>query len=425
MPPGGMENPTDSRRPYRRNPIFSELLPRLSDEQRAALKAAIVESNGVRNAVVVWDETGDLLDGHHRDELDAELRKEGYALSAVPVRRMSFADDVAAKFWVLRNQSGQRNLAPFDLALTILQNKKLVKAVKAEAQEDMRRGKRRDPHSNKNKGDWMQRLADRAGIGRSTIYDAHTLRQDKEMAGLVRRGKMVPSLAVKRIRSKKTRLAEDRRRDDLAKNLPRFEHSDTFDQIINDDVLKGLRVIPDESTSLVLTSPPYPILADKVRYPEPATNYDGNYPAYLDWLDKVWREAFRILRPGARLIVNIDNVNVPKPDNTALAAGRYELDWKTTMRRNLYADIYTRAQSIGLTWVDEILWWKEAYVGERPVLGTFPRPALPRSILRARCTCSITSRRNSVRDSGCSIARTSFSYSALRVGSARSGSRGM
>jgi tRNA1(Val) A37 N6-methylase TrmN6 len=63
-----------------------------------------------------------------------------------------------------------------------------------------------------------------------------------------------------------------------------------------------MRSVPDESVHLAVTSPPYWTLK---TYPdrEGQLGLVEQYEVFLDELDKVWREVFRALVPGGRLVV--------------------------------------------------------------------------------------------------------------------------
>lgn len=94
-------------------PDFRDLIPPPSADERAAL-AASIKVDGIRDKVIVWKETGILLDGHTRVEINREL---GSLDSEIPVDEIPFADADAAKAWMIENQLGRRNVDPSQRAM--------------------------------------------------------------------------------------------------------------------------------------------------------------------------------------------------------------------------------------------------------------------------------------------------------------------
>lgn len=109
--------------------------------------------------------------------------------------------------------------------------------------------------------------------------------------------------------------------------------------LYNADCLDALRDIPDESVDFVCTSPPYPgapNLWGELFCPD---NFEK---AHL-FLDSVWDECLRVLKPGCKLAINIANTNrSPYLPNTARiywwAKGKIEpkgeIIWNKTVNRN-------------------------------------------------------------------------------------------
>jgi hypothetical protein len=87
------------------DPAFQALIPSLSDDELAQLKDNLL-TEGCRDPLVVWEEEGVLLDGHHRykicqaHDLDFE------------VHTLSLPSSEAAINWIINNQLGRRNLTP-------------------------------------------------------------------------------------------------------------------------------------------------------------------------------------------------------------------------------------------------------------------------------------------------------------------------
>jgi hypothetical protein len=84
------------------HPELEMFIRPLSPEERAQLEANLL-AEGCRDALIVWQEEGILLDGHHRLQL-CEQHGLDYRLAEV-----SLPDLDAAKLWIIRHQYGRRN----------------------------------------------------------------------------------------------------------------------------------------------------------------------------------------------------------------------------------------------------------------------------------------------------------------------------
>lgn len=73
-----------------------------------------------------------------------------------------------------------------------------------------------------------------------------------------------------------------------------------INKIICGDALDTLKLLPDKSIHIAITSPPYNL--DK-----PYSNHNDqmDYDKYLDWVGQVWKETNRVLIKGGRLCINI------------------------------------------------------------------------------------------------------------------------
>jgi modification methylase len=109
---------------------------------------------------------------------------------------------------------------------------------------------------------------------------------------------------------------------------------------------RDLSWIANESIHLVVTSPPYWTLK-KYQTNERQLGQIASYDAFLDELDKVWRECTRVLAPGGRICCVVGDVCIPRRE------GRHRV-------MPLHADIMVRARKIGLDSLTPILWFKIA-----------------------------------------------------------------
>lgn len=64
-----------------------------------------------------------------------------------------------------------------------------------------------------------------------------------------------------------------------------------------------MNLLPDKSVHLVITSPPYWQLKDYGT--EDQIGFHESYESYINNLNLVWNECFRVLHPGCRLCINI------------------------------------------------------------------------------------------------------------------------
>jgi hypothetical protein len=85
------------------DPDIAALLPPLAPEELAELEMRL-SVEGCRDALVIWKETGILLDGHNRLAL-CDKYDIGYTTTA-----LSFPNRERAVQWVIDNQMGRRNL---------------------------------------------------------------------------------------------------------------------------------------------------------------------------------------------------------------------------------------------------------------------------------------------------------------------------
>jgi site-specific DNA-methyltransferase (adenine-specific) len=108
---------------------------------------------------------------------------------------------------------------------------------------------------------------------------------------------------------------------------------------------RDLSWIKDGSIHLIVTSPPYWTLKDYVAH-DRQMGAIADYETFLNELDKVWTECFRVLVPGGRICCVVGDVCLPRK-----AAGRHYV-------MPLHADIQVRSRTIGFDCLTPILWHK-------------------------------------------------------------------
>lgn len=108
---------------------------------------------------------------------------------------------------------------------------------------------------------------------------------------------------------------------------------------------RDLSFIPNESVHLVVTSPPYWNLKRYNEHPK-QMGHINDYELFLEELNKVWRECFRVLVPGGRLVCVVGDVCLSRKQN-----GRHVVV-------PLHADICVGCRKIGFDNLNPIIWHK-------------------------------------------------------------------
>lgn len=108
---------------------------------------------------------------------------------------------------------------------------------------------------------------------------------------------------------------------------------------------RDLSFIKDKSVHLVLTSPPYFNLKEYRRGKNQLGIID-DYQAFVDELEKVWKECYRILVPGGRVVCVVGDVCLSRKKY-----GRHAV-------MPLHSDIAVSCRKIGFDNLNPILWHK-------------------------------------------------------------------
>jgi DNA modification methylase len=118
----------------------------------------------------------------------------------------------------------------------------------------------------------------------------------------------------------------------------------TYQRLINGDA-RDLSFLSDESIHLVVTSPPYWNLKRYNENPD-QLGHVNDYESFLVELEKVWREAFRVIVPGGRLVCVVGDVCVSRR-----RFGRH-------LVFPLHSDICVLCRKIGFDNLNPIIWHK-------------------------------------------------------------------
>ncbi len=103
--------------------------------------------------------------------------------------------------------------------------------------------------------------------------------------------------------------------------------------------------LDDGSIHLVVTSPPYWNLKKYNEHPEQLGNMD-DYEEFLGEIEKIWRECYRVLVPGGRLVCVVGDVCLSRRRH-----GRHVVV-------PLHADICVQCRHIGFDNLNPIIWSK-------------------------------------------------------------------
>jgi len=124
-----------------------------------------------------------------------------------------------------------------------------------------------------------------------------------------------------------------------------------------------MNLLPDKSVNLVITSPPYWQLKDYGI--ENQIGYHENYETYINNLNLVWKECYRVLDNSCRLCVNIGDQFA-----RAVYYGRYKVI-------PIRTEITKFCESIGFDYMGAIIWQKQTTTnttGGASLMGSFPTP---------------------------------------------------
>ncbi len=121
--------------------------------------------------------------------------------------------------------------------------------------------------------------------------------------------------------------------------------------------------LEDSSVQLIVTSPPYWHIKDYGT--ENQIGYGQTLHEYLKDLYRVWKECYRVLEPGRRLVINIGDQFA-----RSVIYGRYKII-------PLHAEVIAQCEEIGFDYMGSIIWQKKTTMnttGGATVMGSYPYP---------------------------------------------------
>lgn len=133
-------------------------------------------------------------------------------------------------------------------------------------------------------------------------------------------------------------------------------------KIINGDS-RRMNELLDESVHLVITSPPYWQLKDYSA--DNQIGFNDSYESYINNLNLVWKECYRVLHKGCRLCVNIGDQFA-----RAVYYGRYKII-------PIREEIIKFCETIGFDYMGAVIWQKVTTsntTGGATIMGSFPYP---------------------------------------------------
>lgn len=126
---------------------------------------------------------------------------------------------------------------------------------------------------------------------------------------------------------------------------------------------RRMEELKDESVHLVITSPPYWQLKDYGKGSQ--IGFNDSYEDYINNLNLVWKECYRVLHKGCRLCVNIGDQFA-----RSIYYGRYKVI-------PIREEIIKFCETIGFDYMGAIIWQKVTTcntTGGATIMGSFPYP---------------------------------------------------
>ena len=126
---------------------------------------------------------------------------------------------------------------------------------------------------------------------------------------------------------------------------------------------RSLNEIKDKSVQLIITSPPYWQLKDYGA--DDQIGFNDSYEEYINNLNLVWQECYRVLSDGCRMCINIGDQFA-----RSVYYGRYKVI-------PIRTEIIRFCESLGMDYMGAIIWQKATTMntsGGGAIMGSFPYP---------------------------------------------------
>ena len=126
---------------------------------------------------------------------------------------------------------------------------------------------------------------------------------------------------------------------------------------------RKMNQVEDSTVHLIVTSPPYWQLKDYGTKDQ--IGFNDSYEDYINNLNLVWKECYRVLQPGCRMLINIGDQFA-----RAVYYGRYKII-------PIRTEIIKFCETIGFDYMGAIIWQKKTTMnttGGATVMGSYPFP---------------------------------------------------
>ena len=173
------------------------------------------------------------------------------------------------------------------------------------------------------------------GVILQAIRGLLVFKKDEDVKKTLLKLKRHPNEMIQEVIKKEFKLNNNKTKDK--------DHTKSYDflknVIVQGDVRKILKLVPDESIHLTFTSPPYYNARDYSIY--------ASYKEYLNFLEKVFKEVHRVTKEGRYFLLNTSPIIIPRVGRQ-YSSKRYPIPY----------DIHPLLIKMGWEFIDDIVWVK-------------------------------------------------------------------